>query len=135
MSARRQARAPFARVGSACPTCSDRPAEGAWVVYVPTVLFSALHDARLSLGTERLAADVAKAGAARTTVERAVERHERWLQESPRYEQFILRATAWAVRRTLPRSHSFELPMRVGCGRSVAVVRAGGTVEIERIEG
>ena len=62
---------------------------------------------------------------ARSTVQRAIHRHEHWTAESPRYADLVARAIRSAVRRSLPApAHPFELPMRVGCGGAVTVVPA-----------
>ena len=62
---------------------------------------------------------------ARSTVQRAIQRHEQWMSESPRYEELVARAIRSAVRRSLPAAaHPFELPMRIGCGSEVIVVPA-----------
>ena len=58
-------------------------------------------------------------GVARSTVHAAVQRHERWIAESPRYADLVSRAVRSAVRRTQPPlTHPFELPMQIDIGRN-----------------
>jgi hypothetical protein len=51
---------------------------------------------------------------ARSTVARALERHDAWMEDAPRYHDTVARALQNAVRRTLgPRRHALVLPMRM----------------------
>ena len=57
-------------------------------------------------------------GVARSTAHHALQRHERWMEESPEYAALVARAVRSAGRRThTMAAHPLDLPLRVGYGQ------------------